>query len=239
MTSSNVSRAVETVERRAEDLRLLYSGGAQPNYSDILRDERGEPANDALCVMLPRETYLMAGDPNRPVYTRDGALGVRDGVLTAGDGTPVLGYRGDDRSGIPQTLAIDKNDAAFGRVQDLRIEPDGVFGYARTVIDPKTLQPAVERVVIGRLALARFPAGSHPDRVDATHVRAPLGVVPFVGTPNDGNFASLMPQRRAIGRLDPDAAIERLQDAYVMLRALGAVERTRSGMIRGALDLVK
>src|SRR5579875_2388807 len=125
------------------------------------------------------------------------------------------------------------------RAQDVRVEPDGVFGYARTIVDPKTLQARVERAVVGRVALARFPAGTQLQRVDGTHARPAANVVPFVGTPNDGHFSAIFPQRRAIGRIDPDSAIARLQDAYLALRAMGALERTKNGLIRGALDLVK
>jgi flagellar basal body rod protein FlgG len=239
MTSSGVARAVESVEQRAEDLRLLYTSGAQPNYSDAVREERIEPARDALSIALPPDSYLLAGDPNKPTFTRDGSLAVRDGLLVDGSGAPVLGFVQDDRSGVPRELRIEKNDALLERAQDVRVEPDGVFGYARTIVDPKTLQARVERVIVGRIALARFPAGTQLQRVDGTHARPPASVVPFVGTPNDGHFSAIFPQRRAIGRIDPDSAIARLQDAYLALRALGALERTKNGLIRGALDLVK
>lgn len=239
MTSSGVSRAVETVEQRAEDLRLLYTGGAQPNFADAIREESSEPARDALSIALPPETYLVAGDSKKPAFTRDGALSLRDGALVDGSGTPVLGFPAGDSSGVPRELRIDKNDALLERAQDVRIEPDGVFGYARTIVDPKTLQAQVERVVVGRIALARFPAGTKLERLDSTHARPPANVVPVLGTPNDGHFSAVFPQRRAIGRLDADTAIVRLQDAYLALRALGALERTKNGVIRGALDLVK
>lgn len=239
MTPAGIAGAVETVERRGEDLRLLYTGGAQPNFSDAVRQERSEPSGNPLTVMLPPDAFLVAGDPNRPAYTRDGALQVLDGVLASGDGTPVLGFAAGDESGIPKPLRLETSDAIVGRAQDVRVESDGEFGYARTVIDPKTLESRVERVVVGRVALARFPAGTRLERVDSSHARAPAGVVPFVGSPNDGSFGPLFPQHRAVGRLDADTAISRLQDAYLALRALGALERTQNGMVRGALDLVK
>ena len=239
MTSSGVARAALAVERRAEDLRLLYTGGAQPNFADAIRTESSEPARDALSIALPPDAYLVAGDSKKPAFTRDGALSVRDGTLVDGSGTPVLGYPAGDTSGVPRELHIDKDDALLERAQDVRIEPDGVFGYARTIVDPKTLQAHIERVAVGHLALARFPAATNLERIDATHARPPANVVPFLGTPNDGHFSAVFPQRRAIGGLDADTAISRLQDAYLALRALGALERTQNGVIRGALDLVK
>ncbi|MGH7329678.1 MAG: hypothetical protein ACREJX_15130 [Polyangiaceae bacterium] len=239
MLNAGIAHAIESMERRGEDLSMVFTEGAQPNYSDVLRTERVEQSADPLSIVLPRDAFLLAGDPNHPTYTRDGALQIRDGMLAGSDGTPVLGLRGGDRSGIPQPLRIDGHDALLGRVHDLRIEPDGVFGYARTIVDTKTMESSVERIVVGRIALARFPAGTRLESIDATHARPPSQLVPFVGTPNDGSFASLYVGRRAAGGLDTDAAVVRLQDAYLAMRALSAEERSRNAMIHGALDLVK
>jgi len=236
---AGVARAIEAVEKRGDDLRMVYTGGALPNFQDAIRPERAEITGDPLSLVLPEDAFLVAGDPNRPTFTRDGALAVRDGVLVSSDGTPVLGFVDGDGSGIPKPLSIEKNDALLGRARDLRIEPDGVFGYARDVIDAATLETNVERVVVGRVALARFPAGTRLEKVDASHAKPPASVIPFVGTPNDGSFASVEVQRRAVGRLDSDAAIARLQEAYLTMRALGAEERTRNAFARGAFDLVK
>ena len=237
--NAGIANAIEDVERRADDLRIVFTGGAQPNFADALRPERAELTASPLSVVLPPEAFLLAGDSSHPSYTRDGGLEVRDGVLASSDGTPVLGFVDGDASGVPRALSMDKNDALLGRAQDVRVEPDGVFGYARNVIDPDSGESHVERVVVGRLALARFPAGTRFERVDATHVRPPAQVVPFVGSPNDGNFLSIETQRRALGRLDPDVAVSRLQDAYLAMRALGALERSQNAFARGACDLVK
>jgi len=237
--NAGIARAIENVEQRADDVRMVFTGGAQPNFSDALRPERAELTGDPLSVVLPPDAYLVAGDAAKPVYTRDGALEIRDGILSSSDGTPVLGFLEGDESRVPRTLQIEKNDALLGRASDIRVEPDGVFGYARSVVDPKTAQSSVERVVIGRIALARFPAASRLERVGTTHVAAPRHVVPFVGSPNDGNFLSLETQRRALGRLDSDAAVARLQDAYLAVRALSAAERSQNAFARGAFDLVK
>jgi len=234
-----IADALQNVERRAEDLRMVFTGGAQPNFQDALRPERVELTNDPLSVALPADAYFVSGDAARPSYTRDGALAVRDGVLVSSDGTPVLGFVNGDSSGVPRSLQIEKNDALLGRAQDIRVESDGVFGYARSVLDPKTGESSVERVVVGRVALARFPAATHFERIDATHMTAPAHVVPFVGTPNDGSFLAIETQRRALGRLDSDAAVARLQDAYLAMRALGAVQRSQIAFARGAFDLVK
>ena len=239
MMPAGIARAVEAVERRGEDLNLIFTSGAEPNFSDAVRVERAETATSGLSVVLPPDAYFVSGNPDKPAYTRDGALSVRDGLLVGSDGTPVLGFASGDRSGLPRELRMERNDAILGRAQDLRIEADGTFGYGRTVVDPETLDAEVERVVVGRVAVARFPSGTRLERVDDLHARPPAGIVPYVGRPTDDNFAGLTPQSRAIGRLDPDATISRLQDAYLALRALGAVERSRNGMVHDALDLVK
>ena len=239
MLEAGIAKMIQAVERRGEDLRMVYTPGALPNFHDALREERAESNGDPLSLVLPADALLIAGDEKRPTYTRDGALAVRDGVLVSSDGTPVLGFPAGDSSGIPRTLRLEKNDVVFGRARDVRVESDGMFSYARDVIDPATMQTAVERVEVGRIALARFPAGTRLERVDGTHSSPPPKVVPFVGTPNDGNFIAVETQRRAVGRLDSDAAIERLQEAYLAVRALGAEERARNAFARGAFDLVK
>ncbi|MGH7714877.1 MAG: hypothetical protein ACREML_02660, partial [Vulcanimicrobiaceae bacterium] len=237
--NAGIAKAAEVVDQRAEDLRMVFMGGAQPNFADALRPERAELTADPLSVVLPPGAFLVAGETARPTYTRDGALEVRDGALTTSSGTPVLGFLDGDTSGVARALSIEKNDALLGRASDIRIEPDGVFGYARRVVDPGMGESHVERVVVGRVALARFPAGTRLERVDTTHVRAPLHVVPFVGSPNDGTFLSIETQRRALGRLDSDVAVSRLQGAYLALRALGATERCQNAFARGAFDLLK
>lgn len=241
MTNGAIQRAVDAIQRRADDVQSLFRSGAQPQYLDALRTETVEPATDPLAIVVPERAYLLAGDAARPVYTRDGALVVVDGVLATREGTPILGFAADEQPShaVPRALRIDRRDVLLGRIDDARIDSDGVFGYARSTIDPQTLDPRVERIVVGRLALARFPAGSKPERLDRTHVAAPVGIAPLVGAPADGTFGALATRSRALGRIDPDAAIARLQDAYLALDALGAAERTRTGMARDAFDLVK
>ncbi|MBV8600170.1 MAG: hypothetical protein JO359_01265 [Candidatus Eremiobacteraeota bacterium] len=233
MVNASISQILAEIERRGEDLEILFSAGAQPHYDDVLGAEAIERDQSPLSIVPPRDAYLATGDPVRPSFTRDGALQLRDGVLVTSDGSQVLG--GDP----PAALHIERADAILGRFEDARIDPDGLFSYARTAIDPQTLATTVERVDAGRVALARFPSGTRLERVDATHVRPPPGVTPAFGTPADGSFGALAVRSRAVRRIDPDAAIVRLQDAYLAARALGAAERTRNGMAKAAFDLVK
>ena len=68
-------------------------------------------------------------------------------------------------------------------VGDVRVEDDGSLAYTRASIDPRTRERSLERTVVGRVALARFPAGGTPQRIDATHFSAVAGVVPHLGAP--------------------------------------------------------
>jgi hypothetical protein len=131
------------------------------------------------------------------------------------------------------------NDRALGRCEDAHIDADGTVAYRRTAIDPRTGERNVERRTIGRLALARFPVGTEPVRLDGAHVAAPRGVVPHLGTAGDGAFAALAPASREAGSVDIAAGVERLNEAYRQFEALGAAFRSRAHVQKTALDLVK
>ncbi|MGB8204596.1 MAG: hypothetical protein WCE83_07950, partial [Candidatus Baltobacteraceae bacterium] len=128
---------------------------------------------------------------------------------------------------------------ALGRVADPRIGADGTVSYPRTTVDPRGGERRSERVALGRLALARLPAGTQPVRLDATHVAAPAGVPVFVGVPADGTFAPLTTNARDRGRIDPAAGLQRLQEAYLAFEALQAEHMARLGTEKTTLDLLK
>jgi len=71
---------------------------------------------------------------------------------------------------------------------------------------------------------------TQPAQLDTTHVAAPPGVVPHLGTPADGTFPALATYRRDAGSLDFDAGVERLNEAYRRFQALGAVVKSRAGI---------
>ncbi|MBV8151847.1 MAG: hypothetical protein JO101_08185 [Candidatus Eremiobacteraeota bacterium] len=241
MVNAAIATALDSLEKRAQDARSIFDPSVQPQYSDVVREARVEPARDPLAVVLPEGAYLLVGDSARPRYARNVPLAVKDGALVTGDGQAVLGFSEPGAGKMPQPLRVDGRDALLGRVADVRIEPDGVFGYARTLYDPQTLAARVERVVVGRLALARFPAGSQPagQGHGAGNLRAPQGVAPHVGAPADGTFGALATHSRPQGAIDSDLAISRLGEAYVIAHALGGAERVRSSMARHAVELVK
>jgi hypothetical protein len=93
--------------------------------------------------------------------------------------------------------------------------------------------------VVGRVALARFPAGTQPVRVDAVHVAAPAGVRAQVGVPGDGYFAPLVPHARDLGGVDIVAGLEKMREAYEAFDALRAAHQARGTLEKSALDLVK
>jgi hypothetical protein len=114
-----------------------------------------------------------------------------------------------------------------------------VLAYTRAAIDPRTRERTVERAVVGRVALARFPAGTSPQRVDATHFSAVAGVVPHLGSPSDGTFAPLEVRARDTGSIDLDVGLQRLTEAYVAFSALEAAHRAQAAGAKTIMDAVK
>ncbi|BDE07581.1 hypothetical protein WPS_28570 [Vulcanimicrobium alpinum] len=241
MYGASAVDAYDRIAARAQDLREIYQAGAVPAHDDVAAEPQIEPSSDPLSVALPPGAWLVTrGADGARAYQRDGALRFDDGVLRTRDGADVLGYpRGDARGALPVPLRLPAADVALSRTADTRIAADGTVAYTRAAIDPRTGERSVERVAIGRIALARFPAGTHPPRVDATHVAAPPGVVPHLGTPADGTFPGLAPFSRESGAIDVDAGIERLDEAYRQFQALGAAARTRANVDKTTLDLLK
>ncbi len=182
---------------------------------------------------LPERAYAIVDDGRGgALYTRDGGFSIRDGRVVDGTGRAV---RGTARNGAPLTdLRIDPTDLALGRVRDLQVGTDGRVTYEREAIDPRSASFSLESVVVGRIALARFPISTALRPVDATHLGAPDGVVPYVGSADDGTFGPMSPPRDGI-----DASLQRLQEAYLALDALRAARTAQNGTEKNAMDLVK
>jgi hypothetical protein len=239
MISAATSDALERIATRASDVLSAYASGFEPQRADVAANAPSlERSQDPLSVVAPERTYFLVERDGALRYTRDGAFTFDDGTLRAHDGAAVLGVRAGERA-APHPLEIDPIDRALGRVCDERVESDGAVSYARTTIDPRSGERRVERVAVGRVALARFPAGTQAARLDATHLDAPRGVVPFVGHPSDGAFGPLRTYARDTGRLDLLAGLQRLQEAYLSFEALRAAQNARGGLDKTTLDLVK
>jgi hypothetical protein len=152
-------------------------------------------------------------------------------------GTAVLGTTA--RGGALGALSIDPVDAALGRASGVRIEADGSLTYERWTVDPRSGTRGSQRIVAGRLALARFPAGSALETARDGTLRAPAGVVPHTGAPGDDGFAHLQPMRRTGFGIDLDASLARLKDAYDAFDALQAAQAARGRLGKTAMDLLK
>jgi flagellar basal body rod protein FlgG len=234
-TSAGLAR----IAARERDVMHVYDSGFIPEANDIARKGTVVPSVDPLCVAIPEGAFVVTPHPNGSLaYARDGALTIVDGELRAHDGGAVLGFGIVDRSRLVP-LRVDPYDSAQGRVANARIEADGTFAYARTTIDPRSGERRSENVTVGRIALARFPAGTQPTRIDARHVAPPAGVRPEFGLPGDGGFAKLVTRSRDLGRVDIVASLEKMREAYVSFEALRAAHHVRGGIEKTAMDLVK
>jgi hypothetical protein len=239
MIDAAMSDALNRIDARAQDVRHAYQGGFEPLERDTVAGAPYvEPSMDALSVVAPEGGYFVVADPvGAAAYSRDGQFSLADGVLRARDGAPALGFNA--RGGSLGPLRLDSVDRALGRVASARIESDGSVCYTRATIDPRTGKRRMERVSIGRIALARFPVGTLPVRIDPTHVGAPRGVSPHVGSPGDGNFPMLLTHARDMGRLDMLGGLARLQEAYLSFEALKAAREADDGVTKTTLGLLK
>ncbi len=219
------------------------TGPAPCRATPTLAAPSTSPRSDRPAQRRPRRRgawfVTRAADGTRG-FSRDGGLTLAAGVLRTRDGAEVLGYPGGAaRGALPVPLRLPATDRALGRAGDARLEPDGSVAYTRAAIDPRSGARAAERVVLGRVALARFPAGSAPQRLDATRFGAPAGVVPHLGTPGDGTFPPLTTRARDAGALDLDAGLARLNEAYLAFEAIAAAHKAGLGLAKTTLDLVK
>jgi flagellar hook protein FlgE len=234
IVNAATDRALELIEARAADARKAFTPGAIPHFGDT---ETASPASreqfDPLSVSAPGNDYFVTTDERgRLSYSRNGAFELREGTLCTGDGRPVRGFVD---GGATKELRVDRVDLALGRVANLRVESDGVVSYDRTSIEPRSATRHVQRIVVGRLALARFPAASRAVPAEGGGVRVP-GVDPHVGCAGDGNFGAIAPMRRESSRIDLDASLDKLHDAYVAFDALTAAHRAEAKTV---MDLLK
>jgi flagellar basal body rod protein FlgG len=233
--------AYERILSRAQDLRDAFRAGAMPLNDDVRTAPHVTASSDPLSIVPPPGAWLVTrGADGVRAYERDGALSLDGGVLRTRGGAEVLGYPGGDaRSAVPVPLRIPGTDRALGRGTDARVENDGTVAYTRAAIDPRTGARGTERVVLGRIALARFPAGTQPARLDGARVAAPHGVVPHLGTSADGAFPALATFSRDAGSIDVAAGVARLDEAYRAFEAMGAALKSRASVQKTTVDLVK
>jgi flagellar basal body rod protein FlgG len=234
-----LSAALDRISERADDVRRAFTPGTIARYDDVAT---ARPASDftpdPLAVSAADDLYFVTRDQRgEAAYTRDGSFALRDGRLLDGDGAPIRGLTGHGNE--LSDLRIDAVDEALGRASDPRIEPDGSFVYGRVTVDPRSGSRTTQRVVVGRLALARFPAGTRLATTDGSLCSPPSGVQPQLGIPGDASFPALQPMRRERSRIDLDQSLVRLKDAYIAFDALRAAEEAKAHLGKTAMDLVK
>ena len=231
--------ALKRIAERANDVLAAFAPGAMPRFGDVNATSAPLPNDDPLSVAAPPGAWFVTLDERGArTYTRAGAFHIgADGTLQAIDGARVLGT--PPGGGALVALRLPEPDRTLGRGADIHLEDDGVLAYTRTSIDPRSRERSVERAVIGRVALARFPAGGNPQRLDATHFGTVAGVVPHLGAPADGSFAPLATRARDVGNVDIDAGLERLSEAYVAFSALQAANKAQGAGSKIVMDLLK
>lgn len=232
-----VTAAYQRLASRQADAVRAFVPGAAPLAGGDARDETTTFALDPLSVALPDRSYaIVRANDGRAAYTRDGSFRLENGVLCDALGNRVQGLRSDGTLG---EIRLDTIDAAAGQTHDLRLDGDGTLSYERTTLDPRSGERSRRRVAAGRVALARFPAGSAVQSLDAIHVRTSTGIEPHVGAPADGTFGELAIHRRATSNIDIDAALVALKQAYLSLDALESARMAADGTVKGAMDLIK
>jgi flagellar basal body rod protein FlgG len=234
-----MSAALDRIADRAADVRRAFTPGALPEHDDVLTPAAASDFTlDPLAVSAPEDTYFITtGDRGRIAYTRDGSFSLHDGVLVDAARRAVCGMRAADER--PSQLRVDPVDASLGRVRDPHVERDGSFVYRRETIDPRTGARELQRVAVGRVALARFPSGTRLHGGDGNELQAPGGIEPEIGLPGGGSFAAVVPMQRDRSRIDIDESLARLKDAYLAFDALAAAQAAKSRVGKTTLDLVK
>jgi len=239
MVNAATQDALERIAQRAADVQDAFTPGATSRFGDVVTDRAASRAVlDPLAVAAPADAYFVTTDERgRTVYTRDGGFNLVGGTLVGADGRAILGFRA--ATSATSELHVDDVDAELGRVNDLCIERDGTLVYHRAIVDPRTGARERERVTVGQVALARFPAATKLVASGANHFLAPAGVLPHVGCPGDGNFAPVAPMQRETSRIDFDRSLDRLEEAYIAFDALQAAHKAQGGIGKTAMDLLK
>src|SRR5580704_66952 len=206
--SSSLSVALDRIAERVADVRRAYTPGAVPAHDDVATASATSTFTlDPLAVAPPEGAYFVVDEQGRRVYSRDGSLSLRDGALVDSGGRPICGVTSRD-TGLHE-LRVDPVDEALGRVSDAAIQKDGTLVYRRATVDPRSGNREAQRIVVGRIALARFPAGTRLETQRDGALASPPSVVPHLGAPADGGFAALQTLRRTGSGIDIDASLAR------------------------------
>jgi len=228
LISDSTARALENVAARERELLRTL-----PAENSTL----GDPYAAQIPCEPPQGTYFITRDEaGRRLFMRPNGLYLNGANLTDGSGRGILGYTSPD--GALQPLRVDPVDASLGLAQNARAGSDGTITYDRSAVDPATGARSFQHVTIGRVAVARFPAGTLLDG-DDNYAAAPAGIAPHIGVPGDGSFAPLQPLLQADRNGDLDSGLARLQEAYLVLDALRAAGAAQGNVQKTVMDLLK
>ncbi|HEY6486413.1 MAG TPA: hypothetical protein VIX83_08525 [Candidatus Cybelea sp.] len=232
-----LSAALDRITERAADVRRAFVPGSVPQHDDVATPAAiSDFTLDPLSVCAAGGLYFVARDARGETgFASDGSFALRNGRLEDRDGRAICGLEGSRRL---VELRVDSIDEALGRAANPRIEADGSLVYDRTSIDPRSGNRESRRIVAGRLALARFPAGTRLSERDGLRV-APPGVDAQLGAAGRDGFAALEPLHRSRSRVDLDESLVRLKEAYITFDALQAAETAKGHLGKTAMDLLK
>jgi len=228
LISDSTARALENIAARERAvLRDLPASGG------IFEQDN---AAQLPCTAPPDAYFITRDESGRRMFAR-GSLFVHGGAVTDENGRAVLGFTSP--GGTLEPLRADAVDTALGFAQDVEIQSDGMLSYGRNTIDPVTGDRHLQFVSIGRVALARFPAGTRLAETDSFYSTAPAGIVPHVGTPGDGSFPALQSFVQTASGHTLDSGLQRLQEAYLALDALRAAGAAQGSIQKTAMELLK
>jgi hypothetical protein len=243
MIDGVTSRALDRLDARMEDLSNQYEPGYIPTLDDDNKTSgpRAVASLDELHTTAPQDTFYVCVDAQgRRFYTRDGAFDLQESALRTKDGSSVLGFLPDAPAGSsPQALGVDPIDAVLGRASDAKIDADGTFEYSRKTIDPRTGAAKSERVVVGRLALARFPDGTRITAADGVHATAPAGVEAMLGVPKSDSFRGLVVHSDDRGGIDIQAGLSHLRESFLAFNVMQSAQNAHGHTDQVAMDLIK
>jgi flagellar basal body rod protein FlgG len=235
--NSALTAALDRIAERASDVRRAFTPGALPEHDDVATPAtKTDFTLDPLAVTAPDGAYFVIRDERgRYAYTRDGDFEFRDGRLVDRSGRTVCGARG---TGDPVDLRADAVDVSLGRIGGPHIESDGTVTYQREAIDPRNASRGTQRVVVGRILLARFPAATRLEN-NGGLLQPRSGVAPQRGLPGEEGFGSVVPMHRERSHIDIDESLARLKEAYMSFEAIAAAEHAKAHLGKTAIDLLK
>lgn len=223
----------------ADDIHNSFTPGFTPVRTELRGTSRSAPSLNPLSSVAPENTYFVGTDVHgRRFYSRNGDFHLVNGMLRTPNGSSVMGYASGSSKLSP--LKVNPTDLALGRVTNAQVGADGSLTYERSLRDARSGVKMTDKVVVGYLAIARFPAGTELEhfnetdvngiganrdttKYDGVHLSPPTGAEPTIGKPNSIGFGPLKTHSVDRGSLDQLAAMRRLSDVYLAYNTLKAI----------------